>query len=113
MPPLRWHICVVDKWKPTYDLESFKAAFNHPGKLAVTGTALRDARALGFDTEGIVEVIQLMLRSHFYKSTTSNWDHTEWQDVYHVTRSDMTLYVKFRADRITEFRLLSFKEKGS
>lgn len=104
-------MCLVEKRKPTFDLESFKAAFSHPEKLAVTGTALKDARALGYDAEGIVEVIQLMSRSYFCKSMTSFSDHKQWQDVYHVPHADTTLYVKFTADRVTEFRLLSFKEK--
>lgn len=101
----------MEKLKPTYDLESFKAAFSQPEKLAVTGAALKDVRALGYDAEGIIEVIQLMSRTHFCKSMTSFADHKQWQDVYHVPHSDMLLYVKFMADRVTEFRLLSFKEK--
>jgi hypothetical protein len=35
----------------------------------------------------------------------------EWQDVYHVPYGGLVLYVKFVADVVTEFRLLSFKEK--
>ena len=39
---------MAGKRTPTYDLEAFKAAFSTPQKLAVTGTALRSAAALGF-----------------------------------------------------------------
>jgi motility quorum-sensing regulator / GCU-specific mRNA interferase toxin len=42
---------------------------------------------------------------------TSYADHRIWQDVYHVPSSAGTLYVKFTADAVTEFLLLSFKEK--
>jgi motility quorum-sensing regulator / GCU-specific mRNA interferase toxin len=42
---------------------------------------------------------------------TSIYDHRVWQDVYHVPHRGLTLYVKFTADAVTEFRLLSFKEK--
>jgi len=42
---------------------------------------------------------------------TSNYDHKIWQDVYHVPADEMTLYVKFTADAVKEFKLLSFKEK--
>jgi len=38
-------------------------------------------------------------------------DHTCWQDVYHVPSEGIVLYVKFTDDRITVFRLLSFKRK--
>ena len=39
------------------------------------------------------------------------WGHRVWQDVYHVPSEVGTLYVKFTADVVTEFLLLSFKEK--
>lgn len=52
-----------------------------------------------------------MFREHFYKSMTSRATHTVWQDVYHVPSAVGVLYVKFMADTMTEFRLLSFKEK--
>jgi motility quorum-sensing regulator/GCU-specific mRNA interferase toxin len=56
-----------------------------------------------------VATIQTMQRAHFYKSMTS--DHRIWQDVHHVPSEAGTLYVKFTADVVTEFLLLSFKEK--
>ena len=101
----------MEKRKPTYDIESFKAAFSAPELLIVTGTALRDAAALGFGRQDIVDAIQSTDRSHFVKSMTSIADHTVWQDVYYVPFEGMTIYLKFTADRITGFRLLSFKEK--
>jgi motility quorum-sensing regulator/GCU-specific mRNA interferase toxin len=52
-----------------------------------------------------------MHRVHFYKSMTSHGDHRIWQDVYHVPSDAGTLYVKFAADDVTEFLLLSFKRK--
>lgn len=101
----------MDKRRPTYDLDAFKAAFAAPSRLAATRTALTDALALGFDRAGMVGVIRGMERRHFYKSMTSYADHSLWQDVYHVPAQGMIIYVKFCADVITEFRLLSFKEK--
>jgi motility quorum-sensing regulator / GCU-specific mRNA interferase toxin len=102
----------VEKRKPTYDLEAFKAAFDTVDKLHVTGTALRGAAALGFGRTEIVAAIQSMQRSQFYKSMTAYADHRLWQDVYHVPSEAGLLYVKFTADAVTEFLLLSFKEKG-
>ena len=52
-----------------------------------------------------------MRPGQFYKSMTSLADHTQWQDVYHVPWRELLLYVKFTDDRVTEFLLLSFKEK--
>ena len=102
---------MIEKRKPTYDLDAFKAAFSSAAKLAVTGTALRNAAALGFGRTEIVSVIQTMQREHFYKSMPAYADYRQWQDVYHVPSSVGELYVKFTADVITEFLLLSFKEK--
>lgn len=47
----------------------------------------------------------------FYKSMTTFADHRVWQDVYHVPARGLVLYVKFQADIITEFVVMSFKEK--
>jgi len=80
-------------------------------RLAVTGTALRSAAALGFGRAEIVATIQTMQREHFYKSMTAYADHRLWQDVYHVPSEVGVLYIKFTADVLTEFLLLSFKEK--
>ena len=102
---------MAEKRHPTYDLEAFKAAFSRVEKLAVTGTALKSAAALGFGRAEIAATIQTMQREHFYKSMTSYADHRVWQDVYHVPSAVGVLYVKFTADVVTEFSLLSFKEK--
>ncbi len=47
----------------------------------------------------------------FYKSMTSFANKRLWQDVYHVPAHGLVLYVKFQADVITEFTVMSFKEK--
>ena len=44
------------KRKPTYDLEAFKAAFSDPGRLAITGTALKSAAAMGFGRPDVYHV---------------------------------------------------------
>lgn len=101
----------MEKRKPTYDLDAFRQAFCTMASLNVTGTALRDAAALGYGRQEIVAVIQTMLPAHFYKSMTSHADYRVWQDVYHVPSEAGPLYVKFTADVLTSFLLLSFKEK--
>ena len=42
---------------------------------------------------------------------TSYADNQIWQDVYYVPSKVGTLYVKFTANAVTKFLLLSFKEK--
>ncbi len=102
---------MMEKRQPTYDLEAFKATFSSMERLAVTGTALRSAAALGFGRAEIIATIQTIQREHFYKSMTAYADHRLWQDVYHVPSSAGVLYVKFTTDALTKFLLLSFKEK--
>lgn len=101
----------MEKKRPTYHLEAIQAALGTVGSLVMTSSALRDAVALGFDRQGIVETIAGIRPSMFYKSMTTVRDHRVWQDVYHVPAQDLILYVKFQADVITEFTVMSFKEK--
>lgn len=101
----------MEKLRPTYDLEAIKVALGSIDRLAMTTSALRDATALGFDRGGIVETILGIDRRMFFKSMTTFADHRVWQDVYHVPARELTLYVKFQADVITEFTVMSFKEK--
>lgn len=101
---------MAEKRKPTYDLDAFKAA---APRMRITVVATKTAAVLGFARADIVATVQTMRRSHFYKSMTSFGDHRIWQDVYHVPSPLGTLYVKFTADVVTEFVLLSFKEKDN
>ena len=104
-------LVTLEKWKPTYDLDAFKSAFDTEEGLSLTTAALKGAVSLGFSKSDIVGLIQTMQRTHFYKSMTSDADHRVWQDVYHVPSEAGLLYVKFTVDTLTEFLLLSFKEK--
>ena len=96
----------LDKFTPTYDLERFKSS-----NYEITETAIRCAGDLGMNRRGIVKVISTMKKEHFYKSMTSYINHKVWQDVYHVPYENKIIYIKFTKGTITEFRLLSFKEK--
>lgn len=70
--------------------------------------------ALGYDRAGFVQTVTGLDRSMFYKSMTTYADHRVWQDVYHAQAEDegLVLYIKFQADVVTEFRVMSFKEKS-
>lgn len=96
----------MEKFTPTYDLEEFKRS-----DFEITKTAQKSAENLGFKLSDIDEVISSMNQKHFYKSMTSYVNHKIWQDVYHVPYEDLILYVKFTKNLISEFTLLSFKEK--
>jgi motility quorum-sensing regulator / GCU-specific mRNA interferase toxin len=66
---------------------------------------------IGFGRAEIAAVIATMRATQFYKSMTSNYDHRQWRDVYHVPWDGMVLYVKFTGDVVTKFAVLSFKER--
>ena len=104
-------MAMSEKRKPTYDLKAIKTAFATAAGLKATGSAIRDAAALGFGSAEIIDTVQSIQRTHFHKSMTSYADHRVWQNVYYVPSEVGTLYVKFTADAVTEFLLLSFKEK--
>ena len=101
----------MEKRKPTYDLTAIRNTFDAVEKLNVTATAVRSAAALGFGRTEIVATIQTMQHAHFHKSMTSFGDHRVWQDVYNVPSEAGMLYVKFTANVLTAFLLLSFKRK--
>lgn len=99
-----------ERLKPSYDLGEFQT-WALSDQFSVTRTALLTALALGLTSDDMVEIIGTIQKEHFYKSMTSHSSSLEWQDVYRVPSGAGLLYVKFRADSITEFHLLSFKEK--
>lgn len=107
---------MTEKKRPTYSLEAFQAA-SEQGELLITSTAIKTAAELGFGRSDINEVIQTMESQYFYKSMTAHGNHQLWQDVYHVPFETDTqsgkLYVKFTSEVVTQFKLLSFKEKNS
>jgi motility quorum-sensing regulator/GCU-specific mRNA interferase toxin len=101
----------MEKRKPSYQLADIKAAFGSPETLSITVSAFADAIRLGFDRAAVVDVIQSMERGMFVKSMTTFADHRVWQDVFHVPVEEMILYVKFQANVVTSFTVMSFKEK--
>ena len=101
----------MEKRRPTYEIAAIKLAIGAIDTLAMTVSALRDASRLGFDRAAIVETIVGIERRMFVKSMTTFADPRVWQDVYHVPARGLTLYVKFQGDVVTEFKVVSFKEK--
>lgn len=101
----------MEKRKPSHDLERFKSVCGTVATLRITLTAQVSAQRLGYDLEGIARVVRSMNRRMFYKSMTSFADHTAWQDVYHVPADGRTIYLKFVDDVVSEFLVLSFKER--
>ena len=75
----------------------------------ITGTAFRDAVALGFDEDDILEVVLRLSSKELYKSMTTHHDNKMWQDVYHVILQKKELYVKLQINE--DAIVISFKER--
>lgn len=101
----------MEKRKPSYQLPAIQAAIGTPESLAITISAFLDATSMGFDRARIADVIRSMDKDMFVKSMTTYADHRAWQDVCHVPVDDLVLYVKFQANAVTSFTVMSFKEK--
>ena len=65
----------MKKRKPSHDLKAFQAAFSR--ERAITLTAARSARALGFSVSDVVTLVNRLERKHFFKSMTSFRDHRQ------------------------------------
>lgn len=78
------------------------------GKVRSTISALSGGAALGFDFEGIVEIVLALTASDFYKSMTTHADHRIWQDVYRPTTPAGEVYLKLTV--IDDVLIVSFKE---
>ena len=78
------------------------------GKVRATMSALAGGAALGFDFDGIVEVMMALAPTDFYKSMTTHADHRIWQDVYRPMTAAGRVYLKLTV--IEDVLIVSFKE---
>ena len=97
----------------TYSLEKIKQQFSSINGLRMTGAARQGIVSLGFSLEDVVDAIQSLEDSDFYKSMSpNNPNFVCWQDVYKSSFKGTDLYIKFQQARDNTFyMLLSFKEK--
>ncbi|KAB2845582.1 MAG: type II toxin-antitoxin system MqsR family toxin [Hyphomicrobiaceae bacterium] len=84
----------MEKKRPHYPLEEIQASVRREGRRAFTVTALRGGAEMGMSVAMMLEVVCTMPRGCFYKSMTTLYDHTIWQDVYVVPTSAGEAYVK-------------------
>ncbi|MCK9389157.1 MAG: type II toxin-antitoxin system MqsR family toxin [Sulfuritalea sp.] len=97
----------MEKGKPHYPLRAVKLLVKQ-GKVRSTMTALSGAEAMGFDFDGMLDVVMALSATDFYKSMTTHADHRVWQDVYHPTTPSGEVYLKLTV--IADVLIVSFKE---
>lgn len=80
----------MEKRRAHYGLEAIKTQVTLKGADAFTLTALTNARLMGLSAAQAMDVVLSLTPSMFYKSMTTHFDATIWQDVYsrsHSSRS--------------------------
>jgi motility quorum-sensing regulator/GCU-specific mRNA interferase toxin len=97
----------MEKATPHCKLPVIKAMIT-AGKVRSTLSALAGGAAMGFDFEGIVEVVMQLTPVDFHKSMTTHADHRIWQDVYRPTTPAGEVYLKLTV--IDDVLIVSFKE---
>ncbi len=97
----------MEKSTPHCKLSVVKAMIT-AGKVRSTFSALSGGAALGFDFEGIVNVVLKLIPRDFYKSMATHADHRVWQDVYRPVTSAGEVYLKLTI--IDDVLIVSFKE---
>ncbi len=99
----------MEKRKAHYPLARIKALIQD-GEYRVTSTALRcAANDFGFfDAAQVAEFILGLDDSDFFKSMTTHFDSTLWQDVYRPDVGGTPAYVKIQIVDVTTV-VISFK----
>ncbi|MDH5528268.1 MAG: type II toxin-antitoxin system MqsR family toxin [Nitrospirota bacterium] len=97
----------MEKRKPHCALPAIRAMVE-AGKVRSTWSALSGGAALGFDFDGMVDVVRSLTPADFYKSMTTDADHRVWQDVYRPTTPVGEVYLKLTV--IDDVLIVSFKE---
>ena len=92
---------------PTYDLKAIKKTFNSVGKLKMTGTSRKGATELGFDDQDVVNAIQSISNSDFYKTMPANNPNFKQHDVYKFHWKSVHIYLKFQD--LNGYLVVSFK----
>lgn len=100
------------KRKPHHDLAAIQAKFADVETLEITYKATRDAQAIGYSLEDIVDVVQTLEPGDFVKSETAhNPSNLKiWHDTYNIPCDGLFLYLKFAGETLIDVMLTSFKE---
>lgn len=100
------------KRTPHHDLAAIQAKFADVESLEITTRAVRDAQAIGYSLEDIVDVVQALEPGDFVKSETAHNppNHKVWHDTYNIPCDGLFLYLKFAGETLIDVVLTSFKE---
>jgi motility quorum-sensing regulator/GCU-specific mRNA interferase toxin len=96
--------------KAHYDLDELKTLLQNISARTITALAQKNAFALGYltDDEIVNRCIQLK-KTEIYKTMTTHYDHTLWQDVYKTKDNDKDLYIKLQKNKHNSGVVIQFK----
>lgn len=95
---------------PTYNLNHLKQALNNVNKLRMTRVARQGAVELGMDDDDVVNVIQAIKSTDFYKTMPSEkMPQLANFDVYRTWWEGVEIYLKFQD--ISGYLVVSFKRR--
>ena len=97
----------MEKKTPHCKLQVVKALVEN-GNVRATCSARIGATALGLELSDMLAVVMGLTSADFYKSMTTNADHTVWQDVYRPSTQAGDVYLKLTV--IDDVLIVSFKE---
>jgi motility quorum-sensing regulator/GCU-specific mRNA interferase toxin len=100
------------KRKPHHDLAAIQAKFADAESLEITTKAVRDAQAIGYSLEDVVDVVQALEPVDFVQSETAHSPPNSkvWHDTYNIPCDGLFLYLKFAGETLIDIVLTSFKE---
>jgi motility quorum-sensing regulator/GCU-specific mRNA interferase toxin len=100
------------KRRPHHDLAAIQAKFVGAESLEITTKAVRDAQAIGYSLEDVVDVVQALEPGDFVKSETAHSPPNSkvWHDTYNIPCDGLYLYLKFAGETLIDVVLTSFKE---
>lgn len=97
--------------KPEYSLSKIQQAFSKIDDLIMTQTAMQCQYALGFSDQDVVDTIQFLKASDFYKTMLpKHQNFSASQDVYITFFKGVELYIKFQINTDKKI-IVSFKER--
>ena len=100
------------KRQPHHDLAAIQTKFVDAESLEITTKAVRDAQAIGYSLEDIVDVVQALEAGDFVKSETAHSPPNSkvWHDTYNIPCDGLYLYLKFAGETLIDVALTSFKQ---
>ena len=96
----------MEKRTPHSKLSVVKALVE-AGKVRTTHAARIGANELGLAFSDMMDVVMALAPADFYKSMTTDADHTVWQDVYRPRTQAGDLYLKLTV--VDDVLIVSFK----